>query len=134
MELPARRQLVRFWWLERNGGHGSAGGRPRQAMRDRDEPRHRVYVCLGRAAQYLPPASMTYSGSGLDASPVHCANAACRSVASASMEFIPVPAESVAKWARRAAGVGGPVRRGRPGRIARGRRADASPGAGRSKL
>ncbi|MFH8491973.1 hypothetical protein [Streptomyces longisporoflavus] len=52
----------------------------------------------------------------------------------ASMEFIPVPAESVAKWARRAVGVGGPVRRGRPGRIARGRRADASPGAGRSKL
>ncbi|GGV69431.1 hypothetical protein GCM10010277_79570 [Streptomyces longisporoflavus] len=42
--------------------------------------------------------------------------------------------ERVAELARRAAGPDGPVRRGRPGRTARGRRAKASPGGGRSKL
>ncbi|MFF1714688.1 hypothetical protein [Streptomyces sp. NPDC058268] len=103
-------------------------------MRDTDKPRRQVYVCLGCAGKYLPPASMTYPSLGVDASPVHCGMPACKSEVTASLKFISVPEETVAKWARRAAGVEGPVRRGRPGRIARGRRANASPGTGRSKL
>lgn len=103
-------------------------------MRDSDRPTRRIYVCLGCAGQYLPPAAMTYPSAGVDASPVHCSMPACATAVTASMEFIQVPEETVAKWARRAAGVDGPVRRGRPGRIARGRRAKASPGTGRTKL
>ncbi|GAA3108389.1 hypothetical protein ACFQ0X_43815 [Streptomyces rectiviolaceus] len=103
-------------------------------MRDTDGPKRQIYLCLGCAGQYLPPESMTYPSLGVDASPVHCSNPACASSVTASLQYIPVPPERVAELARRAAGLDGPVRRGRPGRIARGRRAQASPGTGRSKL
>lgn len=103
-------------------------------MRDSDGPQRQIYVCLGCAGQYLPPQSMTYPSLGLTASPVHCGMPACKTSVETTMSAIAVPEETVAKWARRAAGVEGPVRRGRPGRIARGRRAKASPGTGRSKL
>lgn len=93
-----------------------------------------IYVCLGCAGHYLPPESMTYPSLGLTASPVHCGAPDCRATVTASMRFIAVPEDVVAKWARRAAGLDGPVRRPRPGRAARGRRAKASPGTGRSKL
>ncbi|MEV6758448.1 hypothetical protein [Streptomyces sp. NPDC051214] len=103
-------------------------------MHDTDPPRRQIYVCLGCAAQYLPPASMTYPLLGIDASPVHCGMPACASTVTASMRSIHVPQETVAKWAQRAAGVQGPVRRGRPGRIVRGRRSNPSPTTGRNKL
>lgn len=103
-------------------------------MRDSDGPTRQIYLCLGCAAQYLPPQSMTYPSLGVGASPVHCSTPACAASVKATMDAIAIPAEKVAELARRAAGLDGPVRRGRPGRIARGRRAKASPGTGRSKL
>lgn len=93
-----------------------------------------IHICLGCAAQYLPPETMTYPSFDLVASPVHCGMPACRSTVEATLRAVSVPAETVAKWARRAAGVEGPVRRGRPVRLARGRRAASSPGSGRSKF
>ncbi len=50
------------------------------------------------------------------------------------MAFVGVPEDVVAKWARRAAGVDGWVRRGRPGRPSRGRRPGAAPTSARNKL
>ncbi|MEU1134765.1 hypothetical protein ABZ383_33750 [Streptomyces sp. NPDC005900] len=93
-----------------------------------------IYVCLGCAGHYLPPETMTYPTLGLTASPVHCGAPACKSAVTDSLKFIAVPEDVVAKWARRAAGIDGPVRRARPGRPARGRRSAATPGSGRSKL
>jgi hypothetical protein len=105
-------------------------------MRDSDSDglKRQVYLCLGCAAHYLPPASMTYPSLGVDASPVHCSTPACKASVTATMDAIAIPPERVAELARRAAGLDGPVRRGRPGRLARGRRANASPGSGRTKL
>ncbi|GGV69887.1 hypothetical protein GCM10010277_80370 [Streptomyces longisporoflavus] len=103
-------------------------------MRESDGPQRQIYVCLGCAAQYLPPGPMTYPLLGVAASPVHCSRPECASTVAESMNVIALPPEQVAKWARRAAGVEGPVRRGRPGRTARGRRAQPSPATGRTRL
>ncbi|MFJ2774290.1 hypothetical protein [Streptomyces sp. NPDC087300] len=81
-----------------------------------------IYVCLGCAGQYLPPETMNYPTLGIDVSPVHCSRPECTTSVEDSMNVIAVPEDVVAKWARRAAG------------LARGRRAQASPGPGRSKL
>lgn len=93
-----------------------------------------IYVCLSCAAQYLPPEAMHYPKQGVDASPVHCGLDECRSSVEATLDTVGIPAETMALWARRAAGLAGEPRRGRPGRLARGRRASASPGSGRSKF
>ena len=93
-----------------------------------------IYVCLGCAGLYLPPESMTYPSLGLTASPVHCGMPECRSTVEESLAVMGVPEDVVAKWARRAAGLDGWVRRGRPGRRSRGRRPGAAPASARSKL
>ncbi|MER6916925.1 hypothetical protein ABT354_35215 [Streptomyces sp. NPDC000594] len=92
-----------------------------------------VHVCLGCAAQYLPPASMTYPALGLTASPVHCGVPECRAKVSAMTGAIGVPEEVLAGWARRAAGLTGQPRRPRPSRRSRGGRGTPSPGT-RSRL
>ncbi|RPK32336.1 hypothetical protein EES37_33590 [Streptomyces sp. ADI91-18] len=93
-----------------------------------------VFVCLGCAVQYLPPESMTYPETGVEASEVHCSLPACRSSAQESVRVMGVPQEVAAQWARRAAGLDGPVRRPRPGRRARGGRAASAPAAARNRL
>ncbi len=94
-----------------------------------------VFVCMGCVAQYLPPESMTYpSLPGLKASPVHCGNPACRSAVEDSLAVTGMPQDELARLARRAAGLEGPVRKGRPGRRSRGRRPAAAPASARSRL
>ncbi|MER7760324.1 hypothetical protein [Streptomyces sp. NPDC097619] len=93
-----------------------------------------VYVCLGCAGLYLPPESMVYPASEVPASPVHCALPACARRAGETLEVMGVPEEVAARMARRAAGLDGPVRRPRPGRLARGRRSAPGPGAARNRL
>ncbi|MFD8866037.1 hypothetical protein ACFV1F_16960 [Streptomyces sp. NPDC059590] len=93
-----------------------------------------IFVCLNCACFYLPPESMTYPHLDLDASPVHCALPECRSTVQDAIARIKVPEDVIAKWARRAAGLDGEVRRPRPGRRARGRRAASAPASARSKL
>lgn len=93
------------------------------------------YVCLACAAHYLPPESMTYPRLNLEASPVHCSTPECRDAVTPILEGIRVPADMLALWARRAAGmVGEEPRRPRPGRRARGRRSASGPAAARSRL
>ena len=93
-----------------------------------------IYVCLGCAGQYLPPESMTYPSLGLTASAVHCGMPECRSTVEESLAVMGVPEDVVAKWARRAAGLDGWVRRGHAGRQSRGRRPGAAPASARSRL
>ncbi|MCX5202446.1 hypothetical protein OG897_13435 [Streptomyces sp. NBC_00237] len=93
-----------------------------------------IYVCLGCAGQYLPPESMTYPSLEKTASPVHCGNPSCEAVVEDSLAMMGVPEDVVAKWARRAAGLDGEVRRPRSGRRSRGRRPGAAPASARSKL
>lgn len=93
-----------------------------------------VYVCMGCAVQFLPPESMSYPSSGLDASPLHCSLASCESTAEEALRVMGVSEDVAAGMVRRAAGLDGGVRKGRPGRLARGRRSVAGPAAARSKL
>lgn len=93
-----------------------------------------VYVCMGCAAQYLPPESMSYPSAGLVASPVHCSLPSCQSTTEDALRVMGVTEEVAARMVRRAAGLDGGVRKGRPGRLARGRRSAAGPVGARSKL
>ncbi|MGW1764687.1 hypothetical protein ACWCQL_11525 [Streptomyces sp. NPDC002073] len=93
-----------------------------------------IYVCLGCANLYLPPEAMTYPSLGVAASPVHCSLPSCRRAVEESLQVMGVSEDVAARMARRAAGLEGPVRMGRPGRLARGRRSAAGPGATRDKL
>ncbi|MGW1279480.1 hypothetical protein ACWD4V_21380 [Streptomyces tsukubensis] len=95
------------------------------------------YLCLGCAAHYLPPESMTYPGRpGLAASPVHCGLVQCRAAAQRIIARSGLPAalfEAMALRAARAADTaGGPARPGQ--RRARGRRPASGPGSARTKL
>lgn len=92
------------------------------------------YVCLGCAAQYLPPESMTYPRLDLAASPVHCSVPACRVKATPLIEGFGVSAETIARWTRKAAGLDGRRRPARPARRARGGRAVSGPRSARSRL
>lgn len=93
-----------------------------------------VYVCLHCAALYLPPEAMHYPSLNLDASRVHCSDPRCTQEVEATLEAISVSEETMAKWARKAAGLEGEPRRPRWRRAARGRRPGASPGIARSRL
>lgn len=93
-----------------------------------------LFVCLGCAGLYLPPESMTYPSLGVAASTVHCSVPACRTRAEEVLQVMGVPEDVAARMARRAAGMDGPVRKGRPGRLAAGRRSAAGPAGARSKL
>ncbi|MGX2995685.1 hypothetical protein JNUCC64_15560 [Streptomyces sp. JNUCC 64] len=79
-------------------------------------------------------ASTGASAASRPMSPVACPEPGCREKAARIVDSIGVPAETVARWARRAAGLDGDRRTGRGHRPARGRRAAAGPGAARSKL
>lgn len=143
---------VRRGWRHRtDGAHGGDrserspdAGHPQldralhALQRDRHHPLGElvrdVYICLGCAAFYLPPESMTYPTVGIDASPVHCSAPRCRNAVEPMLAGMGVPAETVAGWARRAAGLDGEVRQPRPGRMARGRRPASGPRAARSRL
>ncbi|MFD7548144.1 hypothetical protein ACFV0R_29140 [Streptomyces sp. NPDC059578] len=104
------------------------------------------YVCLGCTARYLPPESAPTPASaaqpsrprrartGGSGAPVACPEPGCREKAARIVDSIGVPAETVARWARKAAGLDGDRRTPRGHRPARGRRSAAGPGAARSKL
>ncbi|MFD5558127.1 hypothetical protein ACFWIA_30350 [Streptomyces sp. NPDC127068] len=109
------------------------------------------YVCLGCTARYLPPESAPAPSSaaqpgppqpsrprrartGGSSDPVACPEPGCREKAARIVDSIGVPAETVARWARKAAGLDGDRRTPRGHRPARGRRSVAGPGAARSKL
>ncbi|MEW1549394.1 hypothetical protein [Streptomyces tsukubensis] len=97
------------------------------------------YLCLGCAAHYLPPESMTYPGRpgrpGLVASPLHCGLRQCRAAAREIVARSGLPAalfEAMALRAARAADTpGGPAR---PGRRARGGRSASGPRSARTRL
>ncbi|MFJ2514710.1 hypothetical protein ACIQJX_34930 [Streptomyces griseoviridis] len=95
-----------------------------------------IYLCIGCAAIYLPPESMTYpSHPDVTASPAHCGNPSCAQAAREAAAMSGLTEAKIGELARRAAGLDGPVRMARiDRRPARGRRASAAPGGGRGKL
>ncbi|MGW2228180.1 hypothetical protein [Streptomyces formicae] len=94
-----------------------------------------IYVCIGCAANYLPPESMTYPTLGLTASTAHCTKPGCAAAVREAVAMSGLPEEKLGELARRAVGLEGEPRRPRQNkRAARGRRAAASPGGGRGKL
>ncbi|MFJ8231466.1 hypothetical protein ACIQ9E_16155 [Streptomyces sp. NPDC094448] len=94
------------------------------------------YLCLGCAAHYLPPESMTYPGRpGLVASPVHCGLGQCRAAAREIVARSGLPAalfEAMALRAAQAADAAGDP--ARPVRRARGRRSASGPRSARTRL
>ncbi|MER5495256.1 hypothetical protein ACSMX9_15675 [Streptomyces sp. LE64] len=98
------------------------------------------YVCLGCTARYLPPAPLPLPPGPVarardePADPVACQEPACREKAARIVDSVGLPAETLARWARRAAGLDGDRRAPRGHRPARGRRSAAGPGAGRNKF
>jgi len=94
-----------------------------------------IYVCIGCAAIYLPPESLTYPSLGLTASPAHCTDPSCAAAVREAVVMSGLPEEKLGELARRAVGLEGDPRRPRLNRrAARGRPATAAPGGGRSKL
>jgi hypothetical protein len=92
-----------------------------------------VYSCVICGVHYLPPETMEYPALGLAASPVHCARPECAAAVKAGDAGLPV--EVLTMLAMRAADAQGEAREPtRGGGKARGRRAGAAPGGGRSKL
>ena len=91
-----------------------------------------IYHCVICGVTYLPPEAMEYPTSGLEASPVHCARPECAKAVAAGEAGLPV--EVLAMLAQRAADARGETPAVRSGGKARGRRAGAAPGGGRSKL
>lgn len=94
-----------------------------------------IYVCIGCAAIYLPPETMTYPSLGLTASPAHCTRPDCAAAVRETVIMSGLPEEKLGELARRANGLEGEPRRPRLNqRAARGRRAAAAPSGGRNKL
>jgi hypothetical protein len=94
-----------------------------------------IYVCIGCAAIYLPPETMTYPAHGLTASPAHCTQPECAAAAREAVELSGLSEERLGELARRAIGIAGEPRRPRLNqRAARGRRSAAAPSGGRGKL
>ncbi|MFJ2608163.1 hypothetical protein ACIO13_24785 [Streptomyces sp. NPDC087425] len=95
-----------------------------------------VYLCIGCAATYLPPESMTYpSHPDVTASPAHCGNPTCAAATREAVAMSGLTEEKLGELARRAAGLEGDARLPRVNRRrARGSRAAAAPSGGRSKL
>ncbi|MFJ2515637.1 hypothetical protein ACIPEL_36470 [Streptomyces griseoviridis] len=95
-----------------------------------------IYLCIGCAATYLPPKSMTYpSLPDVTASPAHCGQPECAAAAREAVAMSGLTEAKLGELARRAAGLEGDVRMPRiDRRAARGRRAAAAPGGGRGKL
>lgn len=91
-----------------------------------------VYCCVICGVHYLPPEAMAYPTSGVVASPVHCARPECGAAVTAGEAGLPV--EVLAMLAMRAADAQGEAQPVRSGGKARGRRAGAAPGGGRSRL
>ncbi|WP_409062441.1 hypothetical protein [Streptomyces sp. SYP-A7185] len=94
-----------------------------------------IYVCIGCAAIYLPPESMSYPSLGLTASTAHCTRRDCTAAVRETVALSGLPEAKLGELARRALGLEGQPRRPRLNhRPARGRRAAAAPGGGRGKL
>lgn len=92
-----------------------------------------VFVCLNCAVHYIPPESMRYESIDLDASPIHCANPACKAALEDGRVAAGVPLEVLERWALRAAERQPDPQVPRVAR-ARGRRPAAAPASARSKL
>ena len=94
-----------------------------------------IYVCIGCAAIYLPPETMTYPTLGLTASTAHCTEPGCAAAVREAVALSGLPEEKLGELARRANGLEGEPRRPRLNhRPTRGHRATPAPGGGRSKL
>ena len=91
-----------------------------------------IYHCVICGVTYLPPEAMEYPALALAASPVHCARPECAAAVAAGDEGLPV--EVLTMLALRTADAQGEAQMARGGGKARGRRAGAAPGGGRSKL
>jgi hypothetical protein len=94
----------------------------------------KVFVCLACAIHYMPPESMRYEAVGVDASPIHCANPACKTTLESSHAMSGVPLELLEQWALRAAETQPDPQVSGTRRRARGRRPSAAPAGARSKL
>lgn len=91
-----------------------------------------IYVCIGCGVIYLPPETPP---NGRTVSPAHCGAPECAAATRQAVAMSGLPEEKLGELARRANGLEGEVRAPRlDRRAARGRRAMAAPGGGRSKL
>ena len=94
----------------------------------------KLFVCLNCAIHYMPPESMRYETVGVAASPIHCANPACKAALESGWAVSGVPLELLERWALRAAEAQPDPQVPGARRRARGRRPSAAPAGGRSKL